>query len=395
MNKKMKMRSLLAGVVVIIALILFVVIKGRGDDAKISLNLQQAKNMTVSNEVTATGTIEPVKLVEVGTQVSGIIDHIYVDYNSEVKAGEVIAEMDRVSLEAELRNATAALSSAKTEYEYQQKNLIRNQKLHQKKLISDTEFETDTYQYDVANAKYEQAQASIVRVKQNLAYATISSPIDGIVVNRVVEEGQTVAAGFNTPTLFTIANDLKQMRVIAEVDEADIGQVKEGQKVMFTVDAFPNDEFEGEVNQIRLEATTTSNVVTYEVVVSAYNPDLKLKPGMTANVTIYTIKRDDALTIPVKALRFEPLADIIKQLGLTIDPQKPEVSAGKKLVWQVKGTTLKAKLVGIGITSGSIVEITSGLQEGESIVVDVAAAKKSIDNSASTNPFMPQRPGRK
>ena len=216
----------------------------------------------ISNSVTATGTIEPVTEVEVGTQVSGIIDKLYADYNDVVKAGQLIAEMDKVNLKAELASAEAQLASSKSEFEYQQKNYARNKILFEKKLISDSDYETSTYNYEKAKAAYEQNQAAMVKVNRNLEYATITSPIDGVVINRAVEEGQTVAAGFETPTLFTIAADLTKMQVIADVDEADIGNVENGQRVSFTVDAYPNDVFEGTVMQIRLgdsESTSSSS----------------------------------------------------------------------------------------------------------------------------------------
>lgn len=267
----------------------------------------------ISESVTATGTIEPVTEVEVGTQVSGIIDKIYVDYNAAVTKGQLIAEMDRVTLQSELASQRATYSGAKAEYEYQKKNYERNKGLHEKGLISDTDYEQSLYNYEKAKSSFESSQASLAKAERNLSYATITSPIDGVVISRDVEEGQTVASGFETPTLFTIAADLTQMQVVADVDEADIGGVEEGQRATFTVDAYPNDVFEGIVTQIRLgdaSSTSTSSssttVVTYEVVISAHNPDLKLKPRLTANVTIYTLDRKDVLSVPARALRFTP-----------------------------------------------------------------------------------------
>lgn len=268
----------------------------------------------ISESITATGTIEPVTEVEVGTQVSGIIDKIYADYNSVVTKGQLIAEMDRVTLQSEVASQRAAYNGAKAEYEYQQKNYERNRGLHEKQLISDTDYEQSVYNYEKAKSNYESSQASLAKAERNLSYATITSPIDGVVINRAVEEGQTVASGFETPTLFTIAADLTQMQVVADVDEADIGGVEEGQRATFTVDAYPNDVFEGVVTQIRLgdasssstSSTSTSTVVTYEVVISAHNPDLKLKPRLTANVTIFTLDRKDVLCAPARALRFNP-----------------------------------------------------------------------------------------
>ncbi|MBR6418388.1 MAG: efflux RND transporter periplasmic adaptor subunit, partial [Bacteroidales bacterium] len=234
----------------------------------------------VSVSITATGTIEPVTKVEVGTQVSGIVDKIYVDYNSEVKKGQLIAEMDKITLMSDLQSSQANYNGQKANFEYQEKTYNRNKALHEKQLISDTEFEQSEYSYMSAKAQYEQSKANLAKAQRNLSYATIYSPIDGVVINKAVEEGQTVAAGFNTPTLFNIAADLTQMRVVADVDEADIGGVVEGLRATFTVDAYPDDVFEGTVVQVRLgeksSSTTSSSVVTYEVVINAPNNDLKL-----------------------------------------------------------------------------------------------------------------------
>ncbi|WP_368323461.1 efflux RND transporter periplasmic adaptor subunit, partial [Parabacteroides distasonis] len=290
-----KKKLIMGGVAVILIAGGVFLFTGKSSKGGIKLETAKVGRSTITNTVTATGTVEPVTEVEVGTQVSGIIDKLYADYNDVVKAGQLIAEMDKINLQAELRSAEAQLASSKTEFEYQQKNYARSKVLHEKQLISDTDYETATYNYEKAKAAYDQSQASMVKVNRNLEYATITSPIDGVVINRAVEEGQTVAAGFETPTLFTIAADLTKMQVIADVDEADIGNVEEGQRVSFTVDAYPNDQFEGVVRQIRLgdsestssasSSTSSSTVVTYEVVITADNPDLKLKPRLTANVT--------------------------------------------------------------------------------------------------------------
>lgn len=367
---------------------------GRSQSKKLKLDVANVSRGTISNVVTATGTVEPVTKVDVGTQVSGIIDKIYVDYNSVVTKGQLIAEMDKITLQSELDSKQAQLESSKTEYEYQQKNYARSKTLHEKNLISDTDYETATYNYEKAKSSYEQNQADFSKVKRNLGYATITSPIDGVVISRAVEEGQTVAAGFSTPTLFTIANDLTQMQVVADVDEADIGQVEEGQHVTFAVDAYPNDVFEGNVTQVRLEATTTSNVVTYEVVISAHNPDLKLKPGLTANVTIYTLERKNILTIPSKSLRFIPDPEMLQSLNLVAEQTDIEVPAGKKVIWQKKGDKLEPKVITIGTSSGSMVEVTEGLAEGEELVVDIAsAAAIQVAPTTEKSPFMPSRPG--
>lgn len=364
----------------------------RKDD--ITLETASTSRITIRNSVMATGTVEPVTEVEVGTQVSGIIDRLYVDYNDNVKAGQLIAEMDKVTLQAELEQSQAQLASCKTEYEYQTKNFARTRTLHEKGLVSDAEYDEDLYLYEKSRNAYEQAKAAIVQVKQNLDYATITSPIDGVVISRAVEEGQTVAAGFETPTLFTIANDLTQMQVIADVDEADIGQVKDGQRVEFTVDAYPDDTFEGTVQQVRLEATTESSVVTYEVVISAYNPDLKLKPGLTANVTIYTLEKEHALAVPTKALRFIPDAELLSEIGLTIDGEPGKAEAGKRELWIKNGERLTPRYVTSGAASGELTEITEGLADGEEVAVGLSAASVEHESvTAERNPFMPSPPG--
>ena len=368
----------------------------------IRLETAQVDRSSISNTVTATGTVEPVTEVEVGTQVSGIIDKLYADYNDVVKAGQLIAEMDKVNLKAELASAEAQLASSKSEYEYQQKNYARNKILFEKRLISDSDYETSTYNYEKAKAAYEQNQAAMVKVNRNLEYATITSPIDGVVINRAVEEGQTVAAGFETPTLFTIAADLTKMQVIADVDEADIGNVEHGQRVSFTVDAYPNDVFEGIVTQIRLgdsesssTSTSTSTVVTYEVVISADNPDLKLKPRLTANVTIFTLERDNVLTVPTRSLRFVPDAEILAQLGYTINEVGTEVPAGKRLVWIRNGQELKPKVVTVGSSSGNKTEVIDGLSEGEELAVDLetTSVAAAVTPDTERSPFMPGPPG--
>jgi len=291
MNKK---KIILIGVAIIVVTgVAIWAFSGGATKHKISYVTATVSKNDISNSVTATGTIAPVTEVEVGTQVSGIVDKIYVDYNSVVTKGELIAEMDKVTLQSELASARATYDGNKAEYEYQKKNYERSKGLHEKALISDTDYEQAVYNYDKAKSMFDSSKAALAKAERNLSYATITSPIDGVVISRDVEEGQTVASGFETPTLFTIAADLTQMQVVADVDEADIGGVEEGQRVSFTVDAYPNDMFEGKVTQIRLGSTSsststsssaTTSVVTYEVVISAQNPDLKLKPRLTAQV---------------------------------------------------------------------------------------------------------------
>ena len=392
----MSKKKLFIGVVCLLVVVGgFFMLGGKKPNGNLRLVMTKAGRSSIENSVTATGTVEPVVKVEVGTQVSGIIDKIHVDFNSVVTKGQLLAEMDKVNLQAELVSKNADLASSKTEYEYQQSNYARSKALHDKQLISETEFETATYSYEKAKSSYERVTSEMTKVRRNLEYAIITSPIDGVVINRAVEEGQTVAAGFSTPTLFTIANDLTQMRVIADVDEADIGQVEVGQNVKFQVDAYPEDVFQGKVTQVRLEATTTSNVVTYEVVISAYNPDLKLKPGLTANVTINTLERPNVLTIPVKALRFIPDAKVLESMKLTVENPTAEIPAGKKVIWLKNGTAIVPKYVTIGTSSMNVVEIIDGLNDGDEIVQEISSGAAMANSQAERSPFMPGPPGRR
>lgn len=365
---------------------------------RVNWEMAKVSRSSMSNMVSATGTVEPVTKVEVGTQVSGIIDKIYVDYNSVVKKGQLIAEMDKVTLQAELESQEAQLANARAEYDYQQKNYARSKVLFEKKLISDSDYETATYNYEKAKSTYDKSKADIVKVRRNLGYAVITSPIDGVVISREVEEGQTVAAGFETPTLFTIAKDLTEMQVVADVDEADIGQVEEGQRVTFSVDAYPNDVFEGVVTQVRLEATVESNVVTYEVVISAPNPALKLKPGLTATVSIYTLEKNGVLTIPSKALKFVPDAGIAAAAGLTLKPVSVANPVLQKTVWIKNGEGLEEKEIRIGTSLTASVEVMEGLSEGQEVMVGMSVGltdrEEMAPSEAGSSPFMPKHPER-
>ena len=339
----------------------------------------------ISTTVTATGTIEPVTSVEVGTQVSGIVAKIYVDYNSEVKAGQVIAELDRTNLLSTLESQRANLTSAESALAYQKANHERYKALYDKGLISANDYEQVHLSFVQAQQQVTTARQSVKRAETDLGYATITSPINGIVLDKAVEEGQTVAASFSTPTLFTIAQDLTNMRVIANIDEADIGEVNEGQRVSFTVDAFPNDIFEGSVTQVRQQATTESNVVTYEVVISAPNADLKLKPGLTANVTIFTLEKNDILMVPAKALRFSP------NEALIAEDETIQGTDAKNKLWVLEGKTYRAIPVEVGVSNGTTTEIVSGIKPGTKVLVDMIFGESAEDENSTgnKNPFMP------
>lgn len=359
----------------------------------------------IQSSITATGTIEPVTSVTVGTQVSGIVSKLYVDYNSVVKKGQVIAELDKSNLMSQLNSAKANLQQmqanlrkAQEDLAYQHANFNRYKTLYNKGLVSANDFETALLSYQTASQSVSSvrqqvnaAQEEVKRAQTNLGYATITSPIDGIVLSKSVEEGQTVAASFSTPELFTIAQDLTNMQVVANVDEADIGGVKEGERVTFTVDAYPDETFQGTVKQVRQEATTTNNVVTYEVVISAPNANLKLKPGLTANVTIFTAERSGVLSVSSKALRYTPTKE-------TVGHMKIVDGGGKSKVWVIEGNTIKSVPVNIGMTDGTHTQILSGVSRGQVIVTSVSAVTNEDEttaNSSDQSPFGPKGPGQK
>jgi len=383
MKKGTKILIWVLAALAVAAVAAFFIIRGKkASEGELILRTWTVEPTDISTSITATGTLEPVKEVEVGTQVSGIISKIYVDFNDEVKAGQLIAELDKSVLKQELASSQANLNSSKAEYDYQLANYNRSKTLHDDSLISDADFESAQYSYLRSKYAYQQAQSNYTKAKTNLGYAMIYSPIDGVVLNRAVDEGQTVASGFSTPTLFTIAQSLKEMRVIANIDEADIGSVQEGQRVMFEVDAYPDDQFNGTVEQVRLQATTTSNVVTYEVVIDAPNEDLKLKPGLTASIYIYTTDLKDVIAVPVRALSWTPegmrapFENCVWVMGPDGQPQAREVETG--------------------ISDSIYTEILSGLEEGEQVVIGQALVNKKEAKPQQTgnNPFMPKRPQR-
>ena len=381
-NKKTYIILASVAVLALVAYFLF----GGEKQAGVTYGTAEVKVGDITNSVTATGTIEPVTSVTVGTQVSGKVAHLYVDYNSVVKKGQVIAELDKTNLMSELASAKANLSSAQSNLSYQQSHFNRYQILFNKGLISANDYEQTRLSYEQAQQQVRTARESVNKAATNLGYATITSPIDGVVLSKSVEEGQTVAASFNTPELFTIAQDLTNMQVIADIDEADIGEVKEGQRVTFTVDAYPDDVFSGVVKQVRQEATTESNVVTYQVVISAPNANLKLKPGLTANVTIFTKEVKNVLSVPSKALKFTPNEKMLTE-GQSIQ----DVPALNK-VWTLEDGVFKAHKVEVGLTNGITTEITSGLRAGQKVVTEfqIGGGDEPAEGAKNNNPFMPK-----
>ncbi len=372
-----------AGIIIVVAVITWLLSNNK-EKRQITFDKAKVESANIQNSITATGTIEPVTSITVGTQVSGIISKIFVDYNTVVKKGQVIAELDKTNLISNLNTAKANLASAQSKLNYEAANHSRYKTLHDKGLVSDDEYENARLNYLQAKESVATAKETVQTAQTNLGYATITSPIDGVVLSKEVEEGQTVAASYSTPELFTIAQDLTDMRVVADVDEADIGDVKEGERASFTVDAYPNDTFEGKVTQVRQEATTENNVVTYEVVISAPNANLKLKPGLTANITIYTAEKQGVVCVPSKALRFNPSEE-------TVGDYKIADCNGKNKVWTIEGNTLKAHQVQTGMTDGTHTEILKGAAKGTEIITGITeiTGEEPQEMPQEQSPFAP------
>lgn len=389
MNKK---KTLVIVAVAAIAALAVWLLSGGKKEEKITFDTAAVAPANIMNSITATGTIEPVTSVTVGTQVSGIVSKLFVDYNSVVKKGQVIAELDKTNLMSQLNTAKTQLATAQSQLNYQTANYKRYKTLFEKGLVAADDFDNAKLSYTQAKEQVASAKEEVQRAQTNLGYATITSPIDGVVLSKSVEEGQTVAASFSTPELFTIAQDLTNMQVVADVDEADIGDVKEGERVSFTVDAYPDDTFEGEVKQVRQEATTTNNVVTYEVVISAPNADLKLKPGLTANVTIYTAERKGVLSVPSKALRFTPQKETVGKMKIV------DVANAKNKVWTIEGNSIVAHKVNIGMTDGTNTQIVGGIAEGTKVVTGLnvmgGEEEKPMEAQGESSPFAPGPPGK-
>ncbi|MCL7763931.1 efflux RND transporter periplasmic adaptor subunit [Polaribacter sp. Z014] len=397
--KKNKNIIIISIVVVVLAIVGYTFMKG--DDALIiEAKTVVAKKADVTTMVTATGTIEPITQVEVGTQVSGVVEKIYVDYNSVVTEGQLIAELDKTNLNASKIQAQAAYDNAVSQRNYMKTIYDRQKSLYDNQVISRADFDEATFNYETAKGTVTQRYSDLQSAITNLGYANIYSPINGVVLSRAIDEGQTVAASLSTPTLFTIAQDLKEMQVEADVDEADIGQVIEGQRVEFTVDAYIGETFEGEVTQVRLDPTVTSNVVTYTVVIKAHNPDLKLKPGLTATISIFTLELNDVLTAEAKAINFKPERGTLATYNL--QHQIEETNNGQRsreetALWVLEENgTITPKTVTLGASDGVNVQILSGINKGDKLVYSLqGVSKKEAGGTAEKNesPFMPQRPG--
>jgi HlyD family secretion protein len=428
MKKKTKIWLIILGIVVAAIAAILIVKARKSANKELVIRTHAVGEYTVENTVTATGTIEPVETVEVGTQVSGKVEKIYVDFNDVVKKGDLLAELDKLTLNQSVSRAKASLTSAESQLNYARLTYERTKQLFEANAATLAAYQEAQNSYTQAQMSKKNAQAAYDQTLVDLSYAEIYSPIDGIVLDRAVEVGQTVAASFSTPTLFTLANDLTKMQVEADVDEADIGQVKEGQRVTFTVDAYMEDSFDGTVSQIRMKPTTTSNVVTYTVIIDAPNPDQKLFPGMTASVTIVT-EEQTGLAVPAEAFNFTPDEQVLKALRKNHDkpeagqrpeggrpepPQgggRPDFSQGGRpdfskmdgakapsakptMVWLKKGEEIMPRPVKAGMSDGAYRIVEQGLQAGDSVVLSAQYVVKEKAVKKGENPFMPGPPGR-
>lgn len=413
-KKRTKVILIVAGVVVLAAAAFITFRLLNNNNQSFAVETVKVEKGEINNIVTATGTLEAIVTVEVGTQVSGVIENIYVDFNSEVKKGQILAKLDQTALVATLEQSGATVMQAEAELQYQKSTYERYKTLIDKKLIAQSDYDLALFNYQKAEASLKNAKSVHEKNRINLSYATIYSPIDGIILERAVDEGQTVAASFNTPTLFTIANDLTQMRVEASVDEADIGQVEAGQRVEFKVDAFPEIMFDGTVTEVRLQPVETSNVITYTVIIEAPNPDKKLMPGMTASTTIYVVEKKDILIVPGKALWASIDQNTMMQyyhsLAANNSGAKPplppanssdyknDMNDSSNAVWVKNGDQISRKKIETGIDNGIDYELISGLDVGDELVVSLKSngkvSAKVPSNGNGSSPFMPQPPRR-
>jgi HlyD family secretion protein len=412
-----RLKIILVLVLLAIAALCFWFFHFREEEKPLILETVQPHYGYIARSVTATGPIEPVDTVAVGTQVSGTLKYIYADFNSKVRKGELIAELDKSLLQAAADQYKANLQLAKSQLVYQKSTYDRQNLLYQTGAISKADYETALYNYNTAQANILSVQAQLDAANKNLQYADIYSPVDGVVMTRNVSIGQTVAASFSTPTLFIIAKDITKMQVQGAIDEADIGNVKVNQRAIFTVDAYPDDIFNGSVSQIRLEPTVSANVVTYSTIISAPNDNMKLKPGMTANITVYTKEDSNALLIPSRALKFQPTEALEKQYKVgtpvhdSATAQKKKINADslrrkmndtsgavkrtRAYVWVKQNDSLVEKKIITGMNDDTNVEVYAGLTTQDEVVINVASGltKTAAKSSAQRSPFMPARPG--
>lgn len=403
-TKNKKWLYWIVGGIIILGAVWFFFIREK--EIKIQLETVKPEMGEISNSITATGTIQPVDTVAVGTQVSGIIKNIYVDFNSTVKKGQLLATLDPDLLQFQSEQYKANLQNARSNLAYNEININRQSQLYKVGAISKADFDNATNQYNIAKAQVGSVTAQLSTANKNLSLTNIYSPIDGTILNRNVSEGQTVASSFSTPTLFSIAKDLTKMRVRASVDEADIGNVKVGQKATFTVDAFPDEIFEGQVAEVRLHPTVSSNVVNYTTIINADNSGLKLKPGMTANINIYTQIVENIMKIPAAATSFRPDSLIIQKYKISSpfandkthekgQRKKQNKGTDKKdeaTVWVIaKDSTISRKKVKTGMDNDTEIQVISGLSTNDNIITGYKVLSKKSSGGQAKSPFMPQR----
>ncbi len=374
----------------------------RKKELPVSFETAQPEYGHIATTVTATGTLRPVDTVAVGTQVSGTIKHLYVDYNTQVKKGQLLAELDKSLFQAQVDQFRANLQVMKSNLEYQQNNFSRQEMLYKQGVIAKADYDLAYNQINQAKANLASVNAQLQTALKNFSFTEIYSPIDGVVLNRNVSLGQTVAASFNTPTLFVIAKDIAHMQVETSVDEADIGNVADSQRVTFTVDAYLDDVFDGKVQEIRLSPYVSSNVVTYNTIINATNSAMKLKPGMTANVTIFTAEKDTALLLPVKALKFRPdsvgLKDYVIESAVHKNPakdQKKQRAGSSNYVWVMRGDTLLQKHIRTGLNDNTHIEVLSGLTPQDVVVMAMNGSSGPAVAGGTGSPFLPKMGGRR
>lgn len=403
----MKRKLIIISATIIVSIIVAFFIFRKSNNSKVVFKTTKVERGDISTTITATGTLEAITTVQVGTQVSGVVKNIFVDFNSIVKKGQVIAMIDTTTLASAVLDSKASLARNEASLIFNKKKYNRVKELYDNKVVPETDYDEALNGFQTAKANYMSAKAQLNRALINLNYATITAPINGVVISRSVDIGQTVAASFNTPTLFTIANDLTKMQVEASIDEADIGQVEQGQKVEFTVDAYPDLTFEGKIIQKRLQPIVVQNVVTYNVIVDAPNTSLKLMPGMTANIVVYVNEKHDVLKIQSKALRYNPSQELLKsyfsnlsdsvkqkrmmkmkQSGSNNSSQQAKAKKFTK-VWVKNGDNIRPKRVKIGVNDGENVEIVSGLEHGDSVIIGQGIVKNT--SSKKRSPFLPSR----
>lgn len=425
----MKKKYLIYGIITIVILVTAFLILSNGDTQDSKFNFVEVKRGSIINSITSTGTLEALSTVEVGTQVSGRVAQLFVDFNDEVRKGQLLALIDTTILAAQVRDQQAMLERTKAQYNEAVAKHERNKKLFEKKFISELDFITSQTSIESALASLKSAEFAIEKAKTNLEYAFITAPISGKIINRNVEQGQTVAASLSAPTLFTMVEDLSSMRILVNVDEGDIGHIKVGQKVQFTVQAFQDKKFEGEVSQIRLSPQTISNVVNYTVVVKADNKEKMLLPGMTATVDFYVAEKDDVLILPNLALRFSPPDDLmadytkrmeerLKNMPDSLKNRFPGAGQGQMgmgmgggmnfqrsgqqgrnrnfgRVWYLdEDGKLEMGMVSLGITDGKNTELvrSRNIKEGMQLIAGIIEPEKTANSSNPLNPTQQNRP---